>query len=133
MRNLIRTIFHLVMTTLIYTIFNEGAMFSLDHGSLFSITITIISFLAYGPTCYLIARNFEFGRWKYVFFIPFINEILYLIAIYTTPIRTFFPMEDDNYGVGMMILPLTVIMWIIFIVCTFTGIKVRKKSTTTIL
>ena len=128
MKNLLRTIFHLVITTLVYLIFNEGAMFTLNQGTLLSGIITVVAFLAYGPVCYYIASKFDFGRWKYVLYIPLINEVLYIVGIYTLPIRKYLPLEDDNYGVGMMILPLTFIMWIIFIVATLMGIQVRKKT-----
>jgi hypothetical protein len=128
MKNFLRTIFHLVITTLVYLIFNEGAMFTLNQGTLLSGIITVVAFLAYGPVCYYIARKFDFGRWKYVLYIPFINEFLYIVGIYTLPIRTYLPMEDDNYGIGMLLLPLTLIMWIIFLVATLMGIQVRKKT-----
>jgi hypothetical protein len=128
MGNLVRAILYLFITTMVYVVFNEGAMFSLNQGTAFSVTITVISFLAYGSICYLIPRYFEFGRWKYVFFIPFINEIMYISIIYKTNLRTYFPMEDDNFGVGIIMLPLTILMWIIFIVITFTGTHIRKKA-----
>lgn len=127
MKNFANTILHLVITSIIYMVFNEAAMITLDQGSLFSGSILGLSFFIYGPACYFIAKHFEFGRWKYVFFIPFINEILYLFIIYNSNLRDYFPLEDDNYGVGMMLLPLTIIMWIIFIVSTFLGIQGRKK------
>ncbi|MFJ5625511.1 hypothetical protein ACIQD3_23090 [Peribacillus loiseleuriae] len=128
MKKISGTILHLFITTIVYVIFNEGAMYSLNQGTIFSGTITIISFLAYGPICYFIARNSEFGRWKYVFYIPFINELMYILVIYTTNIRNYFPLDDDNFGVGIMMLPLTFIMWIIFIVSTIMGIQIRKKA-----
>ncbi|MEH7336887.1 hypothetical protein V7161_30215 [Neobacillus drentensis] len=128
MGNLLRTVLYLFITTMVFVIFNEGAMFTLNQGTAFSVTITVISFLAFGPICYLITRYFEFGRWKYVFYIPFINEIMYILIIYKTNLRTYFPLEDDNFGVGIMMLPLIVIMCIIFIVTTFMGTHIRKKA-----
>jgi hypothetical protein len=128
MENLIRAILYLFVTSVVYVIFNEGAMFTLNQGTPFSSTLTVISFLAYGPVCYFLTRYFEFGRWKLVFYIPFINEILYIFIIYNTSLRTYFPLEDDNFGVGIIMLTLTVIMWIIFILTTFFGTYIRKKA-----
>ncbi|KMY50184.1 hypothetical protein [Peribacillus loiseleuriae] len=121
-------ILHLFITTIAYVIFNEGAIFSLNQGTIFSGTITVISFIAYGPICYFIARNFEFGRWKYVFYIPFINGIMYILVIYTTNIRNYFPLDDDNFGVGIMMLPSTFLMWIAFIVSIIMDIHIRKMA-----
>jgi hypothetical protein len=128
MGNFLRAVLYLFITTIVYVLFNEGAMFTLNQGTAFSVTITVISFLAYGPTCYYITRYFDFCRWKYAFYIPFINEIMYILIINRTNLRTYFPLEDDNFGVGIIILPLTVIMWIIFIVSTFMGTHIRKKE-----
>jgi hypothetical protein len=128
MGNFFRAVLYLFITTVVYVIFNEGAMFTLNQGTSISLTITVGSFLAYGPICYFISRYFDFGRWKYAFYIPFINEILYILIIYRTNLRTYFPLEDDNFGVGIIILPLTVIMWIIFLASTFMGTHIRKKA-----
>ncbi|WP_248737193.1 hypothetical protein, partial [Neobacillus rhizosphaerae] len=117
------------ITTLVFIVFNEGVLVTLTHGTLLSGTITVISFLIYGPVCYLLARRFDFGKWKYVFFIPFINEIMYgFLGLYILNIRNYFPMEDDDYGVGIILLPLTLIMWIVFVVSTFIGIQLKKKA-----
>ena len=128
MKNFLRTILYLFITTFVYLIFNESAMITFNQGTIFSGTITVISFLAYGTICYFLSRNFEFGRWKYVLFIPFINEIMYIAVIYTTNIRDLLPLEDDNFGLGILLLPLALAMWIIFIVSTFIGILNRKKT-----
>jgi hypothetical protein len=128
MGNMLRAILYLFITSVVYLIFIEGVMFTLNQGTTVSETLMIISFLAYGPICYFLTRYFEYGRWKYVFYIPFINVIMYILIIYNTNLRTYFPLEDDNFGVGLIMLPLTVIMWIIFIVTTFFGTYIRKKA-----
>jgi hypothetical protein len=128
LKKFLRTILHLAITTIVLVIFNEGAMFTLHQATKLSGTISLISLLAYGPLCFLLARNLEFGRWKYVFYIPFINEILYIIVIYNTNIRNFFPLEEDDFGVAIMMLPITLIMWVVFISSTLTGIHIRKKE-----
>ena len=126
MKNFLRTILYLFITTFVYLIFIESAMITFNQGTIFSGTITVISFLAYITICYFLSRNFEFGRWKYIFFIPFINVIMYIAVGYTINIRNLLPLEDDNYGLGILLLPLTLAMWIIFIVSTFIGILNRK-------
>jgi hypothetical protein len=133
MGNFTRALLFLLLTSLIYVTFNESAMIAFDQGTMLASTITLISFLLYGPTCYYMARNLEFGKWKYVLFIPFINELLYIFVIYTFNIRKYFPLEEDNFGVGMLILPLTIIMWLIFIGSTFLGIMFKKKHTNEII
>ena len=50
------------------------------------------------------------------------------IAIYMLNIRNYLPLDEDNYGVGIIILPLTLVMWIVFIVSTFIGIQSKKKA-----
>ena len=127
MKNFLRTILYLFITTFVYLIFNESTMITFNQGTIFSGTITVISFLAYVTICYFLSRNFEFGRWKYVFFIPFINEIMYIAVIYTTNIRDLLPLEDDNFGLGVLLLPLAFAMWIIFIFSTFIGILNKKQ------
>jgi hypothetical protein len=127
MGNFTRASLFLLFTSLIYVTFNEASMITLNQGTILPGSITLISFLLYGPTCYYMARNLEFGKWRYIFYIPFINELLYILGIYTFNIRKYFPLEEDNFGVGMMILPLTIIMWLIFIGSTFLGIMFKKK------
>lgn len=53
---------------------------------------------------------------------------MYIAIIYTTDIREFLPLEDDKFGLGILLLPLTLVMWIIFIVSTFSGVLNRKKE-----
>ena len=53
---------------------------------------------------------------------------MYIAVIYTTNIRDLLPLEDDDFGLRILLLPLTLAMWIIFIVPTFIGILNRKKA-----
>lgn len=129
MTSLIRTILYLVITTLLLIIFNEGIYITSTQGTLLSGIVTLVSFIIYGPVCYIIARKFEFGRWKYVFFIPFINEMMYLfLGLYILNIRKHFPWEDDNFGLGVILLPLTFVMWVIFFASTFVGIDANQEA-----
>ncbi|KAA0548489.1 hypothetical protein FZW96_07915 [Bacillus sp. BGMRC 2118] len=128
MNNLTRTLLYLLITTLVYLIFIESAMYTFNEESAFSGTIAAISFIGYLIVCYLLSRRFEFGRWKYLFFIPFINAILYIVVLYSTKIRVLLPMEEENFGLGILLIPITIIMWILFLVATFIGIANRKYA-----
>ena len=127
--NFYNTIIYLIASTFfVIAIMESVAYIYFNNLTLILIILPVFLIIAYGFVCYKLSNKLSFGLWKYIFFIPFINVIMYILLMYTLPLPA---RGDDDFGLGFIMLPLSLLLWIVFLVFTITGIKDDKKSSQT--
>jgi hypothetical protein len=97
----------------------------------FVLIITGVVIILYIPICAKVSRRFQFGIWRFLLFIPFINIVAYLalmLSIASLPLLPKPNFPDDDYGMGFLLLQMTVVYYILFLIGTIQGLCKRKDS-----
>ncbi|MED4074397.1 hypothetical protein [Priestia endophytica] len=91
--------------------------------------ITGVVAILYIPICAKVSRRFQFGIWRFLLFIPFINVIASLalmLSIGSIPLLPKPNFPDDDYGMGFLLLQMNVVYYILFLIGTIQGLSKRK-------
>ncbi|MGQ3376441.1 hypothetical protein ACT6P6_00115 [Priestia endophytica] len=92
--------------------------------------ITGVVAILYIPICAKVSRHFSFGIWRFLLFIPFINVIASLalmLLIGSIPLLPKPNFPDDDYGMGFILIQMSVVYYILFLIGTIEGLSKRKK------
>ncbi|SFA90060.1 MULTISPECIES: hypothetical protein [unclassified Bacillus (in: firmicutes)] len=76
-----------------------------------------------------LVSTFQIGKWRYLFYVPFINGITYFLLIQPIISTLNIPMiqDSEDYGLGLLLIAYLPLHWIVFIIGFLRG-NSKKKS-----
>lgn len=76
-----------------------------------------------------LVTRFQIGKWKYLFYFPFINAIAYFLLVQPIISTLNLPMMQDSedYGLGLLLISYLPLHWIVFIIGFLRGYS-KKQS-----